>query len=119
MSALACGHAPSPHGEHTTGTAHMPDRREVCWECADAHQRERMRTESEIVAYLNTDGSQVTTWSGGTLGTVTRRVTRRVGFHGSTRHYLTVCDTDGRMWHGTSPGPDMYARLHASKLVRS
>lgn len=31
---LDCGHKPSPHGEHTTGTAHTTDGKVICWECA-------------------------------------------------------------------------------------
>ena len=29
-----CGHEPSSHGDHTTGTARLHDGREICWDCA-------------------------------------------------------------------------------------
>lgn len=112
---LSCGHEPSPHSAHTTGTAKLPDGREVCWECADTFQREAMRTSVQVMAYLSGDGTAITTWSGGKLADVVCKNTRRVGFHRSTRVYFNAVDTAGKRWHGTSPGPGMYARLRASK----
>jgi len=115
LPGLACGHRPSPHGEHTTGTCGLPDGREVCWTCGDAWQREQMRTSDTCFAYLASDGQSVTSWSGGVLARVTQRTERKVGFHRTTRIYLHAVDTDGRKWHGTSPGPGMYVRLYATK----
>jgi len=112
---LACGHDPSPHSEYSTGTAHLPDGREVCWECADTIQRDAMVSETKLLAYLNSDGTALQTWSGGILARVTSNVAHKVGFHGSTRHYLTAIDPTGKKWHGTSPGTGMYAKMRASK----
>lgn len=115
---LSCGHEPSPHNEHATGTAHMPDGSEVCWDCADASQRAQMTTGAPFVGYLASDGQSITTWSGGKLARVTGNLPRKVGFRGvmsDRRHYLRAIDDTGKRWHGTSPGPGMYARMRPSK----
>jgi len=74
-----------------------------------------MRTGDQLCAYLNSDGTAIIIWSGGKLARVTYKVSRRVGFNGSTRVYLNAIDDTGKRWHGTSPGPDMYARLRATR----
>lgn len=109
---LACGHEPSPHSNISvsTGTAHLPDGREVCWECADAWQRDQMRASDRLDAYLTGDGATIATWSGGKLAHVTSKVTAR-------RVYLRAIDDTGKRWHGTSPGPGMYARMRATRGV--
>lgn len=75
-----------------------------------------MQSAREFVGYLASDGSTITTWSGGHLARVTRKATRKVGFHGSTRVYFDAIDDAGKAWYGNSPGPGMYARLHARKV---
>lgn len=111
---LDCGHEPSPHSEYTTGTAHTSDNREICWDCSYAGELSAMRTAQHYGAYLSGNGSRLTTWPGQPLAVVTSLVERRVGFGGS-RFYFKATDLDGQHWHGTSPGPGMYARLHRSK----
>jgi hypothetical protein len=118
MVALSCGHEPSPHSEHTTGTVTLPDDREVCWSCGDQWQREYMATHDQLDAYLSSDGKSITTWSGGHLATVERGVSRKTGFCGATRMYLRAVDPTGKRWHGSSPGPGMYARLRKSSGAR-
>ncbi len=101
---LSCGHNPSPHDPHTTGTAFLPDGREICWDCADALERERMLTESKIGAYLSGDGTAITTWSGGKLARVTGKVTRRVGFGRTSQVFWNATDDNGARWYGRSQG---------------
>lgn len=107
---LSCGHKPSPHSEHTTGTAHTRDGREICWTCADREQVEAMRDRSKPTGgYLSSDGRTVTTWTGGYLGTVVRstpvRLARWSWCHGKTMQAIRVRDVHGAMWYGrTSPG---------------
>lgn len=119
MKTLTCGHEPSPHGEHTTGTATLPDGREVCWACADDWAREDIRTGGTYFAYLSSDGRQLTTWSGGRLADVTRlSKSRHFGFYGVSYdvvHFRAV-DVHGARWYGTSPGRGMYARMRRAKV---
>lgn len=114
MQKLDCGHEPTQTEIGLgNGVARDTHDRTMCYACADAMIREDMRTSDRIVLYLR--DRDLTSWSGGKLATVTARVTRRVGFHGSSRVYFDAIDLDGRHWHGNSPGDGMYARLHARK----
>jgi hypothetical protein len=116
LRVLSCGHHPSPHSEHTTGTAHTPDGREICWTCADQEQREALKDRTKAAGgYLASDGRTVTTWTGGKLGTVTSATTVRLArwsaFHGKTMQAIRVRDVHGNMWHGrTSPGMSVTLR---------
>jgi len=116
---LDCGHTPSPHSEHTTGTAHTPEGHEICWECSNACEREHLRTVQVYGAYLvKRDGRAVIeTWPGGALATVTEYWTRRVGFSHDGRTYFRAVDVHGQRWHGTSPGFGMYAWMR--RVVRA
>ncbi len=110
---LDCGHEPSPHGEHTTGTAHTADKREICWACADLEQREALKTANVYTAYL-TNGA-LTTWSGGHLATITYLHEGRHNI-GGTLWRFRATDVHGGKWYGTSPGPGMYARMRKRKV---
>jgi hypothetical protein len=120
MTTLACGHQPSPHSEHTTGTAHTP-KGEVCWTCADAMQREDLRTSDRFSAYLSLSADkttlQLTTWSGGVLATVTAKwETSAGGFaRRTTITRFRAVDSHGGRWFGSSPGVGMYARMRRAK----
>ena len=115
---LDCGHTPSPHGEHTTGTARTRDNREVCWDCAIREEQEAFRTADKYVAYLSSDLRKVTTWTGGLLADVVgwRRVQH--GFCGELYHFKAVAP-DGSWWLGTSQGGGMCARLRRGKVRRA
>jgi hypothetical protein len=112
---LVCGHSPSAHCEISTGTAHTRDGREICFDCADKEQRDEMRTAEHYSGYLQ--DREIHTWSGGLLARVTSRVTRRVGFYGSSRVYFAAIDLNGKRWYGNSPGDGMYCRLHATRSL--
>lgn len=114
---LDCGHKPSAHSEHTTGTAHTSDEpsREICWTCADKGERERMKTERKMVAYITErDGARaVTTWTGGRLARVTRWACRphKVFGRATVLYYFWAVDETGGLWLFTSPASSsMYAR---------
>lgn len=108
---LDCGHHPSPHSHITTGAARMPDGREVCYDCADASERERLKTETRFCAYVSSDGERLTTWSGGDLG----RVSLGTRHHWSReRRYLSATDCHGNRWHGTGAA-GMWATLRKCK----
>jgi len=117
---LDCGHKPTPRDGISTGTATLPDEREVCYACADSWQRARMRETGELFAYLSTDGTAIQTWSGGDLITITAKSVRRVGFRDYSskrpeRWYVTRRDADGNVWHGQGPGPGMYCRMKRAR----
>lgn len=80
---LDCGHAPSPHTENTDGSASLPDGsaslpdgKTVCYKCAAEWQRGVMATSEHFGAYLSGDGTQITTFDGSSLATVTHSVVR-------------------------------------------
>jgi len=113
---LDCGHPASDHGPHTTGTAHTPDGREICWECANKEERESLRTGNTYMAYLSGDGKALTTWTGGHLARVTRLWAVPNNFAGRLLRFRAV-DVHGAEWYGTSPGRGMYARMHRAKAA--
>ena len=117
-----CGHAPSPHSEFTTGTAHLPDGKEVCWSCSDQWTRDKIEQTPRGLAvptlYLTkspTGQVVLSTWSGGTMLHVTQHSTARVGF-GGHRTYFRAEDEYGTKFYGTSPGFEMYARVYKARV---
>lgn len=123
MKNLDCGHEPSVHGEHTTGTARTRDGREICWECSHAGEVAAMSTADSYTAYLvdklgTPDISNpryvLTDWPGKVLARVTYLNKGRHNIGGSLYRFRAV-DTKGAYWYGTSPGPGMYARMHRAK----
>lgn len=134
MRILDCGHYPSPHSTHTTGTARTADNQEICWDCADNEQRAELLTTDKFFAYLSiakpeTLGKdetfvwfkgkespcRLTTWSGGTLANVRRLWKTRNNFAGWIWRFWAI-DAHGQWWYGTSPGVGMYARMHKSHV---
>lgn len=116
---LDCGHMPSPHSECASGYARTDDDKRICYECADARTLESMRTIPRVVLYL--DGASVTTWSGGIMGRVVSRVSRRMRTPNARwtheRVFLRVIDRNGRHWYGSGPGDGMYCRLRATRSL--
>ena len=83
----------------------------ICYDCSDKRQREEMRDRSRpFTAYVSSDGKDVTTWTGGKLGSVVSRrrceLTRQSFTH-SRKEYSSfrVRDIHGAEWYGRgSPG---------------
>ena len=103
---------------HTGASGYAVDRRgrKHCYPCSDEAQQTSLMTATRMTGYLSSDEKTVTTWTGGILMPVTRKVTRYgVGF-GSQRVFFRAMDPrTGTKWHGTSPGGGMVARLRRSK----
>lgn len=104
---LDCGHAPTPT-PGGIGTGRAIDRRTGrtrCYPCAEAHEREMIKTAQAFTGYL-TDlrPNVVTTWTGATLAVVTSYSTgaRRIAPSGGTFRMQNVRarTPDGTMWHG-------------------
>ncbi|MBP5897900.1 hypothetical protein ACKI1I_46265 [Streptomyces turgidiscabies] len=73
---LECGHPPMPSDGPGTGYARDPKTDERrCSPCADAWQREQMKTADVWIGYTGEDRKRFATWSGGVLGKVTSYVT--------------------------------------------
>jgi hypothetical protein len=114
---LDCGHEPSPHGPHTTGTARTQEGTEICWDCALANERDALLTERKFTAYLVRDAKSrewfVTTWPGGLLMDVTRIYKgRRATWRGyQPCYYFRARDVHGQDWVGQGEGEGVYCRL--------
>jgi hypothetical protein len=106
---LDCGHKPSPHSPHATGTAHF-DGREICWDCANVEEKRHIANSAKCMGYLDLKSRRVTTWTGHELGKVTGHTSHWHNMAG-TLHYISVEMFDGSHWYGTSPGDGMYCRL--------
>jgi len=125
---LACGHpAPIPPADGPAGYVILSTRRvapdtaerapgtilptgaRICYGCADALQRRDIETADAVTVYDATGNSgygrtgwrgNVTTWTGGYLGTVIGRSVYRNGLTGSRMTALTVRTAGGRILHG-------------------
>lgn len=107
---LVCGHEPSPHGEHTTGTAHFNDR-EICWDCSNKLEQFYMGQSTQFCAYVSGDGKSIQTWPGGALLRVYSLAERRsLGM--KLWHVKAVDDETGARWYGTGCGRGMFIRLN-------
>jgi hypothetical protein len=116
---LSCGHHPSPHECFTTGTAKLPDGREICYDCADAAQRESLKDRIRpFTAYLSGDGRRVTSWSGGELMRVTQstrcKLARWSWVHGADYSSIRARDCHGGQWYGRG-SPGIAIKLHPCK----
>lgn len=118
---LDCGHNPSPHKSFTTGTAHTPDGREICYECADKEQRADLLKREPITGYLSGDGELVTTWTGGELARVTWSapcpLTRTSYTHGKSYRTINARDVHGNYWTGRG-SPGICIRLRPMKAPK-
>ena len=116
---LDCGHLSTPRG-CATGYAQTSDERRICYSCADASERDALKTAERFTAYLsngpqgNETHYRLTTWTGGTLALVTS-LTRGNHNIGGFLYRFRAVDVHGGRWYGTSPGPGMYARMRRAK----
>ena len=102
---LDCGHTPSEHGPHTTGTAHTPDGREICWQCAGNEERAAMIESGNGTMYTTKkDGKwRVTNWPNTLsfpIGTIS---TGRHNIAGKQVHFW-FRGPDKAIWHGIQWG---------------
>lgn len=121
---LSCGHPPTPALNTPGWVALPPNNRHVCYPCADDWQRERMKTEMRIGAYLSGDCKELRTWTGGKLADVTRLMVRRGRYRKGPRagepwaRYYWRASAAGRHWTGVSEGPNMVTIMRAAKAPR-
>lgn len=111
---LDCGHKPSPHSDFTTGTGHTPDGREMCWDCCNKEERERMKNSDHYFAYVSGDGTEIQTWPGGHLAKITQSWYIRNNFAGKLL-YVRAEMENGVKWYGKGRGKGWCIRLHRAK----
>ena len=110
-----CGKV-KPTGGHGCGTGYArcndPDGEHlVCYACTDKRETADLLTHDKFTAYVSSDGCNLTTWTGGKLGTVSfgeRHPWSR------ERNYLRAYDVHRQSWHGTG-APGMYCNLRRCK----
>jgi hypothetical protein len=117
---LDCGHPESDHSDFTTGYGKDAEGRKYCYACCTARDKDAMKADGQITAYLSSDGKTVTNWPGNTLATV---MSEREGSAGGFAARTTVTRIwaraeDGSLWHGRGPGRGMYLRLRRSVTQR-
>jgi hypothetical protein len=123
MPTLSCGHAPirtlKPGEGGPTGFAITADGRHICYGCAAAEQRKRMRDGLPVYAYLSSDAKTLIAWSGEHLADVTRincRKFRRNGRHVVMYYWRAV--GEGRTWCGSGLGPTMSTRMRPTGVAK-
>jgi len=81
-------------------------------------QLRELATRRTDVLYLSGDKRTLTTWIGEHAADIlSLTASRRYGFGGfqHTLYYFRARDIYGHLWTGTSPGPNMYARVRRIK----
>jgi hypothetical protein len=108
-----CGHTVTPTpGSVGTGKATDPKTgRTMCYPCAEAAEREAIKTADTYTGYItDRDRTAFTTWTGAKLGTVIAYSVgspRYTPTGGQVRmRSVRVRTPDGTLWYGTS-GTDM------------
>ena len=120
-TSLDCGHAPSPHGEHTTGYGETPEGERICWDCCAVRDRAELERTGRGVLYLTLDPEpvRVSPWGSRSAGWVYGKHTL-TNWPGSLeipvravkrgRHNIAGFRWDcwftlaGREWHGVQIG---------------
>lgn len=118
---LTCGHDSTPDNfTFTTGYATLPNGETLCYPCADEYQRDELKNSNTFVGYVNSDQTEITTWTGGKLmdmtpkygyrqQTGTRQITPSGGYW--RRHDYRAKDVHGQEWYGFNSGPSMAIRM--------
>jgi hypothetical protein len=118
---LDCGHAPSTHGEYTTGYGSDKDGRTYCYECCAKQDRQSMQETGRITLYL-THGKLVdygfgmlTNWP----GLLSYSCTVKKGRHNiaGTRYDVRFEDETGAQWHGVQYGENTQL-CHCRRLAK-
>lgn len=101
-----------------TGYARTVDNGMICYACADKRQAADMaaHTSGPFHCYMDRDGRNVTTWTGGYLGRVLRSNSSRSGWHGSEVWRFRVRDAAGWEWNGRGAGPGRACTLRLAAV---
>lgn len=94
--------------------------RRICYDCANAREVAALQTATTYAAYMGgiPEGDyrprSLSTWTGHHLALITWCERRRHNI-GGFLYYFRARDVHGAYWYGTSPGPNMYARMRRAK----
>lgn len=102
-------------GGYSCGTGYAQPRDSdalICYPCADKSQIADLIGATRAGGYISSDGKRLTTWTGGTLGTVIQKTETALPFgrtnswvHGKHYFQFRIRDVHGQYWHGkSSPG---------------
>lgn len=90
--------------------------KQICLQCADAREREALKSASVYGAYVSGDGKSLTTWPGGILASVTRETRHRgAGFYRSDIWSYRAKAPDGSRWYGRGAGRGMFLTIRRVK----
>jgi hypothetical protein len=100
-----CGHTVTPvPGSVGTGKATDPNTgKTMCYPCAEAAEREAIKTADVYTAYVTNDGKRLTTWTGAELAKITNlatgsKVHTKNGWYCMRTVHATT--PDGATWYG-------------------
>lgn len=113
---LDCGHEPSPHSEHTTGTVHIDGLGKVCWECGNVWEADQLRTAQQWSAYMVMEFDsqyRLTNWAGHPIGTITSINRHRGNFGNWVYTFRAIIQ--GANWYGRGTGHGMLCHLRRAK----
>lgn len=112
---LDCGHAyVRPVDSLGTGYARTHDSRVICYDHADDEQRADLAKADQFTAYVNSEGREMITWSGGHLGWTMQHRISRAGFNGSEIHSWQFTTPSGT-FYGRNGGPGMVITVKRAK----
>jgi len=101
---LDCGHLPTADSGIGTGYAVRLDDTKICYACADAAQVAEVEDSATTLFLGYVTENTITTWTGGVLGWVVRRMEgeRRYSSLGMPMRWVSydVGTYDGRRWYG-------------------
>lgn len=125
VTVLSCGHEPSTHGPHTTGTCHLPDGREVCNDCGNVWEANELKTAQHWSGYMrlasdtaagHSGRGEITNWTGHVIGSCHDVNRHRGNFGGWV--YTFKATIGGAKWYGRGSGNSMLCHLHRCKVSR-
>lgn len=104
---LDCGHAPSEHGDSTTGYGTDAEGRTYCYACCADNDRAAMIATGRATLYLSGNWSDrtsvVTNWPGSLSFRASYQKTGRHNIAGK-RYDVWFTGPDGKHWHGYQVG---------------
>lgn len=89
----------------------------VCYACADKREREELKdTSRPFTSYVSSDGTKITTWTGGELMRITQsRPWSIFGSRWNKGVSIRAVDCHGKHWYGRGAGRGMCINLRACK----
>lgn len=118
---LSCGHSvPAPKaGDCATGYATAEGGLKICYECANAREREAMKSATRFAAYLHGAEGTITDWPGLKLAQLEGHISKRKMYTPSGGSYelwtFHARDLDGGLWACRGRGLGMLVHMRRMK----